>query len=306
MVDPTMPYLISSYASPTLADVPHKRERRTPTVRGRQLGIELKRLRTEAKLTADQVAERLGCSQGKISRIELAQTGVSKGDLFLMLALYGITDPKLQEQYWRLAREARGRGWWEDYRDIITGGLSVYIAFEAEASELHTWSWGTINGLLQTRDYACATFMGEPAGRDRTPQEVDKLVKARMERQQRLADGSVKLWAVLDESLLHRPIGGAAVLRAQLDHLLVPRKNVTIQMLRQQTVWHAGLNGAFTIMTFPAHPSVAFVESLTGDLDVEGEADVRRFTLAFDYLRAAAASVEESRELIAHARDTIE
>jgi transcriptional regulator with XRE-family HTH domain len=297
--------LISLHASPTLADVPLKRERRTPTVRGRQLGMELKRLRTEAKLTADQVAERLGCSQGKISRIELAQTGVSKGDLFLMLNLYGVTDPKLQDQYWRLAREARGRGWWEDYRDIITGGLSVYIAFEAEASELHAWSWGTINGLLQTREYAHATFMGEPAGRDRTPEEVDKLVEARMERQHRLTEGSLKLWAILDESLLHRPIGGPEVLRAQLDHLLVPRKNVTIQVLKQQTVWHAGLNGAFTIMIFPAHPSVVFVESLTGDLDVEGEAEVRRFTLAFDYLRAAAAGVEESRELITRARDTI-
>lgn len=80
----------------------------------------------------------------------------------------------------------------------------------------------------------------------------------------------------------------------------------TIQVLEQQTVWHAGLNGAFTIMTFPAHPGVVFVESLTGDLDIEGEADVRRFTLAFDYLRAAAAGVEESQELIARTRDTIE
>jgi len=282
-----------------------KRDRRTPTVRGRQLGLELKRLRTDAGLTADQAAESVGCSQGKISRIELAQTGVSKGDLFLMLSLYGITDSKRREQYWRLAREARGRGWWEDYRDIITGGLSTYIAFEAEASELRTWSWGTISGLLQTEDYARATFQGEPTGRGRTTEHVDKLVEARLARQQRLIDGSLKLWLVLDESLLHRPIGGPEVLRAQLGHLLVVRQNVTIQVLKQQTVWHAGLNGAFTLMTFPSHPSVVFVETLIGDLDVEGEADVTRFTLAFDYLRAAAAGVEESSDLIARSRDQI-
>lgn len=285
--------------------VPTRRERRTPTVRGRQLGIELKRLRQEASLTADQVADSLGCSQGKISRIELAQTGISKGDLFLMLSLYGITDQNRQDQYWRLAREARGRGWWEDYRDIITGGLSTYIAFEAEASELHSWSWGTINGLLQTREYAEATFLGEPLGRDRSPEEVDKLVEARLGRQQRITDGSLKLWAVLDESLLHRTIGGPEVLRPQLDHLLAAPKNVTIQVLTQQTVWHAGLNGAFTLMSFPAHPAVAFVETLAGDLDVEGDEDVSRYTLAFDYLRAAAASLEDSKQLIASARDNI-
>ncbi|MEV0808945.1 helix-turn-helix transcriptional regulator [Micromonospora sp. NPDC050200] len=280
-----------------------RRDRRTPTLRGRQLGIDLKRLRIEAGLTADQAADALGCSQGKISRIELAQTGVSKGDLFLMLDLYGLADAAIKERYWRLAREARGRGWWENYREVITGGLSTYIAFEAEASELRTWSWGTINGLLQTDDYARATFTGEPAGRNRSTDEVDKLVEARMARQRRVDNRSLKLWAVLDESLLYRPIGGRDTLRAQLDFLLRPRNNIVIQVLTQQTVWHAGLNGAFSLMTFDDHPPVVFLESLTGDLSVEGERDVKGFTLAFDYLRAAAASVEESRELIAQARD---
>ncbi|MDG4790742.1 helix-turn-helix transcriptional regulator [Micromonospora sp. WMMD1102] len=285
--------------------MPEKRERRTPTVRGRQLGIELKRLRLAAKLSADQVGEALGCSQGKISRIELAQTGVSKGDLFLMLDCYGITELEVKEQYWRLARESRKRGWWEDYREVIGSWLSSYIAFEAEASELRAWSWGTVNGLLQTEEYARATFRGEPAGRGRTPEEVERLVEARLARQRRLADDSLALWAVLDESLLHRRIGGPDVLKAQLDHLLAPRGNVAIQVLRQQAVWHAGLNGAFTIMSFPLHPPTAFVETPAGDVNVEGAEEVRRFTLAFDYLRATAVSVEESRELIVKARDAL-
>jgi transcriptional regulator with XRE-family HTH domain len=279
-----------------------KRDRRTPTVRGRQLGIALKRLRTSAHLTAGQVARELGCSQGKISRVELAQTGISKGDLFLLLDLYGVTEAAAKDRYWRLAREARTRGWWEDFREVITGGLSAYIAFESEASELRAWSWGTINGLLQTEHYARATFVGEPGGRDRTSAEIDRLVQARMERQRRLAAGQLRLWAILDESLLSRPIGGSEVLAAQLDHMLMPRGNVTIQVLRQQTVWHAGLNGAFSIMTFSDHEPVVFVESLAGDLNVDGAGDAETYTLAFDYLRAAAASVEETRELITRAR----
>ncbi|MEH1012181.1 helix-turn-helix transcriptional regulator [Micromonospora sp. CPCC 206060] len=282
-----------------------KRDRRTPTVRGRQLGIELKRLRSEAGLSAERAAEALGCSQGKVSRIELAQTGISKGDLYLMLDLYGLPDLATKERYWKLAREARGRGWWEDYREVITSGLSAYIAFESEATELRTWSWGTINGLIQTGDYARATFCGEPAGRGRSAGEIDKLVQARMARQRRLTDGSLRLWAVLDESLLHRPIGGADVLRGQLDHLLTLPDNVVIQVLRQQTVWHAGLSGAFTLMSFQDHPAALFVESLTGDVNVDSAEDVEASTLAFDYLRAAAASVEDSQELIAAARDAL-
>ncbi|MGW1062381.1 helix-turn-helix domain-containing protein [Micromonospora rubida] len=285
--------------------MPEKRERRTPSVRGRQLGLELKRLRIEAQLTADHVAEHVGCSQGKVSRIELAQTGISKGDLFLMLALYGITDPQVKEQYWRLAREARGRGWWENYRQVITSGLSTYIAFEAEASQLNSWSWGTINGLLQTADYARAVFLGEPGGHGRTDEDIDKLVAARMERQQPIMEGPVELWCILDESLLRRTLGGPGVLKGQIDHLLKPRRNVTIQVLRQQTLWHAGLNGAFTIMNFPSHPDVVFIETLAGDLHLESAGDIEQFTLAFNYLRAAAAGVEESRELIARARDEI-
>ncbi|MFC8849288.1 MULTISPECIES: DUF5753 domain-containing protein [unclassified Micromonospora] len=240
-----------------------------------------------------------------MSLIELAQTGISKGDLFLMLDLYGLSDPETKERYWKLAREARGRGWWEDYREVIGSGLSAYIAFEAEATELRTWSWGTINGLVQTDEYARATFSGEPAGRRRTTGEIDRLVEARIARQRRLTEGSLRLWAVLDESLLHRPIGGAKVLRAQLDHLLATPENVTIQVLPQQTVWHAGLNGAFTIMAFENHPAALFVESPTGDVNVESADDVQASTLAFDYLRAAAASVEESRLLIKAARDAI-
>ena len=277
-------------------------EKWTSNVRARQLGLELRRLRTAAGLSADEVARRMECSQGKISRIELAQTGVSKGDLFLMLDLYGV-EPGLRDQYWQLAKAGRERGWWHNYRDVITDNLPTFVSFEAEASELLTWSWGAICGLLQTPEYARGIYASDP--RWQTPEEIDRLVAARMARQDRLAGGGVDLWVVLDESLLHRPIGGPAVLADQLDRLATPTQGVTVQVLPASVVWHPGLNGAFTVMKFTEHPTIVFAEALTGDLHVERETDVSRYTLAFDHLRASAVSPKESRALIAKARDAL-
>lgn len=277
-------------------------EKWTTNVRARQLGLRLRGLRVAAGLSADAVAAELGCSQGKISRIELAQTGVGRGDLFLMLDLYGV-EPELREQYWQLARAGRERGWWHSYRDVITDNLSTFVAFEAEAQALHTWSWGAITGLLQTPEYARAIFASDP--RWQTPEEIDRLVSARMARQDRLTDGGLDLWVVLDESLLRRPIGGPAVLADQLDRLATPAQGVTVQVLPQSVVWHPGLNGAFTVVRFPEHPTIVFAEALTGDLHVEREADVARYTLAFDHLRAAAASPEASRAMLLAARDAL-
>ncbi|WP_329108560.1 helix-turn-helix transcriptional regulator [Micromonospora sp. NBC_01699] len=275
-------------------------QKRTPTVRARQLGLDLRRLRTEAGLSAEEAAGLVGCSQGKISRIELAQSGVSKGDLFLILKTYNVPE-ETHEQFWQLAREGRGRGWWEDYRHVITGGLSTYIAFEAEATAVNSWNWGFMPGLLQTEGYARALFASDPRRVD--PDEIDRLVDARMARQVRLTDGSLSLWVVLDESLLHRPIGGPKVFAEQLDRLAHPSPEVTVQILKQQTVWHFGLGGGFSVMSFPEHPSIVFTESLTGDSHVEQEDYVSRYTLAFDHLRAVATGPDESRTAIERARD---
>lgn len=219
-----------------------------------------------------------------------------------VLDLYGV-EPGLREQYWQLARAGRERGWWHKYRDVITDNLSTFVAFEAEAQVLHTWSWGAITGLLQTPEYARAIFASDP--RWQTPEEIDRLVSARMARQGRMTGGDLDLWVVLDESLLRRQIGGPAVLADQLDRLATPEQGVTVQVLPQSVVWHPGLNGAFTVMQFPEHPTIAFAEALTGDLHVERESEVARYTVAFDHLRAAAASPEESRAHIVKARDAL-
>lgn len=270
--------------------------RRAPNVRARQLGIELRRLREAAGLSAEAVADKIGASQAKITRIELAQTGVSKGDLILLLSTYGVPS-ELHEQYWELARAGREPGWWHRYRDVLSAALTTYIALEAEATRLHQWSWGIVPGLLQTEGYARAMFAADPQWRS-SPDEVDRLVSARMARQERLRSGEVTLWAVIDESLLHRPIGGPTVIAGQLARLAEHSPGVTVQILPSRVPWHAGLHGAFTVMHFDDHPQVTFAESLAGDTYIERPDDVARYTLAFDHLRASAASLEESRALI--------
>jgi transcriptional regulator with XRE-family HTH domain len=277
--------------------------RKTANVRQRQLGMSLRRLREKTGMSADDVGEAMGMSQTKVSRIEGAQTGVSKGDLFLMLSIYGIEDKDEKERYWALALAGKSRGWWNQFVDIIGESQAQYVAFEDAAESICAWSLGTIHGLLQTEAYARTTFMGGPP---LSPENVDRVVKARLERQHRLGSGNLKLWAILDESLLNRPVGGPAVLRDQLDHLLRLPSDVTVQVVPMGTSWHPGLICSFTLMGFEDYPDVAFAENSFGDSSVDTAEGVAAFRLVFDQLRAAGADPEASRRMIRAARDRIE
>ena len=274
--------------------------RRAPNVRQRQLGMLLRQLREVAGLSAEQVAEQMGCSQAKVTRIEQARSGVTRPDLWMMLDLYGVK-PNDREPYWMLAKAGKQAGWWGAYKDVLGPSLLDYLAFEASATEIRTWSLGTIHGLLQTEDYARATFAG---GFPRTPEEIDRVVSARLERQKRL-DGDLTLWAILDESLLTRPIGGSSVLKGQLNHLLGLPPAVTIQVVPRGSQWHPGLSCAFTLMNFSDYPAVAFMEGATRDTHVDAPDDIAGYTLVFDQLRAAGVDPETSRSMIRAARDSI-
>lgn len=257
------------------------------------------------RMSADDVATRLGWSQSKVTRIENGVSPVTRPDLLRLLDVYEVTDEADRAQFVRLGRAARERGWWIDYRDTITGTLPSYIAFESDASELHLWSWATIPGLLQTPQYARAVLTSDLEVR--TEETTDRLVEARMARQERLRDGDLRLWVVLDESLLHRSIGDADVLRGQLTGLLGAGERVTLQVLRSSVPWHPGLNGAFTVMHFPdeGHPPIAWSEGAAGDMFVDRATDVARYTQAFDHLRAIAVSPVDSANMIAEVRDRL-
>jgi transcriptional regulator with XRE-family HTH domain len=270
----------------------------SPTVRRRRLAAELRRLREKAQLTIEDVAEKLACSSSKISRIETGHVGVSPRDARELLRLYGVPGDQL-EALVQLAREARKKGWWHAYNEVFTG---AFVGLEAEASSLRAYQALLVPGLLQTRDYMRAVI--HAARPDATQAQVDKRVQARLARQELLTEPDPpQYWAVIDEAVLCRSVGGDAVMRAQLRSLTASAvlPHVTIQVLPFAAGAHAGMEGPFLILGFPeqADPDVVYVDNTTAGIYLEEPPEILRYTLMFDHLRAAALSPDDTLTRIA-------
>lgn len=271
-----------------------------PTVRGRRLMRELRRLREEKGLTLQDVADRTGWSRARVSRIETGHTRPQHGDVADLLDLYGVPSPD-RDALITLAREGRQRGWWTAYADVFTGS---YVALEDEAAEIRTWDAQLIHGLLQTEDYARAVIK---AGRMLDDESlIERRIAARKARQALLdRPGAPSLHAVFDEAVIRRPIGGPEVMADQLGALAraTERPNVTIQVLPYEGGAHAGLDGRFTILSYPdtIDPDIAYVEGTMGDVYLESAQETEQHRVRFDRIIAAALSPEESARLLAAA-----
>ncbi|MCO5996526.1 helix-turn-helix domain-containing protein [Actinoallomurus rhizosphaericola] len=274
-------------------------EPHSPTVRGRKLASELRRLRKDVDLAVEEAAAQLGWSRFKVSRIEKAQTKPTVADLRAMLDLYGVDNAnhaaliELHKNSWR-------RGWWTDYSDVFRGS---YVALEDDAATIEEWSPQLIPGLLQTDDYARAVIRASLPGDEAVVQRRVQARSARrtlLGRTDRIAPTFI---AIIDESALRRPIGGPEVMRSQLRALLdaARRPNVSLRVLPYAAGAHPGLDGPFIILSFPEQlaPDVAYVETKGGDIYAESAADVRRFRVDFGNISAAALTPEESMEFIA-------
>ncbi len=280
----------------------------SPTARGRRLRHELRRLREEAGLTHTEVAHRLEWSASKLSRIETGQSRVQTGDVRDLLGVYGVTDQATCEALVQLAREARRRGWWTRYTDVL--GSGTYVGLEADAAGLHSYESQCVPGLLQTEDYARAVIR---AGQPRPdPDSLERRIAARMARQDILTQPDPpEIWAVLDEPVVSRPVGGPAVMGAQLRHLIEasmrPNTTVTLQVLPLSAGAHPGMNGPFVIVSFPSpkDPPVVYLETATDGLYLEEPSDIERYTLRFNHLVARALGPDESRTMIAGLADRI-
>lgn len=158
-----------------------------------------------------------------------------------------------------------------------------------------------VPGLLQTEAYtralaiACLPYA--------TDKEVRQRIETRVKRQQSIIrDDPLKLWAIIDEAVLHRQVGGEQVMSDQLAHLLemIKRPHITLQVLPYRIGAHPGMHGSFALMDFPdaADPALVYVENMAGALYLEKNVDVRRYTEMFDQLRAAALNVADSQHLI--------
>lgn len=273
-------------------------ERRSPTVRRRRLGLELRRLREAAGVTIDYVADRLECSASKISRIETGHTGVTPRDVRDLLEIYQVNGQECDELV-ELARDARQKGWWHPYSAVLTG---AYVGLETEAKSIRAYEQQVVPGLLQTEEYARA--MIRAARPDITADEVDSRVRVRMRRHSLLEqEDPVDFWVVLDEAVVSRPVGGDEVMRRQLERLVEAAElpNVTLQVLRFEAGAHAGMDGTFAILNFPkrADTDVVFAENATGGLFLEKTEELRKYHFIFDHIRAAALRPEESVAVIA-------
>jgi Domain of unknown function (DUF5753) len=198
----------------------------------------------------------------------------------------------------QLAREARKKGWWHAYNEVFTG---AFVGLESEASLLKVYQALLVPGLLQTEDYMRAVI--KAVRPESTQAQLDKRVAGRLERQQLLRDSDApRYWAVIDEAVLYRPVGGAKVMQSQLEQLdeLGALPHVTLQVMPFAAGAHAGMEGPFLIFGFPeqADPDVVYVENNTAEVYLEEPVDVDRYRVMFDHLRASALGPDATRALI--------
>ena len=277
-----------------------------PTVRLRRLAAELRALRQGAGLTREDAAAQIHLNSATLWRIETARARPQKRTLLALLDKYGVTDEHRRTELIDLAKESTQLGWLQAYEDDLPDEYNAYISFEAEARGVRNYESLFVPGLLQTEAYARAVIAGVLPGI--SEEEVERRVEARLNRQDSIAKVEpLKLWAIIDEAVLHRMVGGAAVMREQLQHLakLAKLPHVTLQVLPYDVGAHPGMHGAFAIMDFPdpADPELVYIENMVNALFLEREADVTSYSGLFEHLRAAAVNPAASVRLIARAAE---
>jgi transcriptional regulator with XRE-family HTH domain len=273
-----------------------------PTVRRRRLGSELRRLRESHSIKLEEVADRLGVAPSTLSRIETGKAPTRTAYLNSMLELYGVEDPSQRQILLEMAREGHRKGWWTVWDGVLPTGFGIYVGLEAEAASVRVYEPQVLNGLLQTEDYARAVMT--TVRRRQTPEEIERLVQLRMQRQEVLVrPDPLELWIILDEAVLRRMTAPADVMHRQFEHLcdVCNWPNVTLQVLTFSSGLHPGLGGPFVIIEFPERfdPDVVYSEGVTGQGYIEErEREVKDRVEAFDLLRASALPPSDSARLI--------
>lgn len=276
----------------------------SPTVRRRRLSVLLRRYREQTGKTADEIAKILEWTPSTVTRMERGEWRRPSLDaLKSLLHVYGVTDPEERLAVLALAREARQRGWWEEYKDIW--GVRSLPEFEAEATRILAYRTLLVPGLLQTADYARAVVRG---GKVLNGGVIERRVRARLERQRILNRGKPPfLWALIDEAALRKRVGGAETMAAQVRHIaeMATRPNIAIQVITDEAGAHAAMEGPFTILQFSGDPPLVHVEMLAGERYLELPGEVDTYTVAYDHVRASALSADASVEFLANLADQL-
>jgi transcriptional regulator with XRE-family HTH domain len=272
------------------------------------VGARLRRLRTDMGLTREEAAESIRASEWKIHRLENGQVGFKERDMVDLLTLYQVTDPGEVAEFLALAREANAPGWWQHYGDVLPLWFRTYVDLESAASLIRTYEGQFVPGLLQTDGYMRAVVQG--ALLDDSGEEVGRRVRLRMARQTLLTgEQPPRLWAVVDEAALRRPVGGRDVMRGQLERLVDATKlpNVTLQVLPFDSGAHPAMVGSFSVLRFPDQelPDVVYLEHLTSALYLNKPDEVDQYLHVMETICVRAAAPDQTVELLEQILDEL-
>lgn len=278
--------------------------RSAPTVGQIVLGLRLRDLRERAGISFDEAARALSVNQTTIRRMEKADVGLKPVYVEKLLEVYDVPEAET-ESFLALVEEAGNPGWWHGFRDVLPSWFSLYVSLEEAADVIRAYEPHCVPGLLQTADYTRALLrVGFPHGPE---DELERRVALRMERQALLArPNPPRLWVVVDETVLRRPVGGPEVMRGQLDRLIEAGSlpHITLQILPFSSGPHPGMFGPFQLFRFniPELPDIVYSESLTGAVYHDERPDTVAYLEALDRMGAQAAPLGDTERILGDAR----
>ncbi|MCG5216263.1 helix-turn-helix domain-containing protein [Streptosporangium sp. KLBMP 9127] len=271
-----------------------------PTALRILLGSQLRRLREARGISREEAGHLIRGSESKISRMELGRVGFKERDVADLLTFYGVEDEDARTPVMDLVLRANEPGWWHRFNDLLPSWFQAYVGLEEAASRIRTYEVQFVPGLLQTKEYARAVITAGAAGLG--SHEIARRVDLRMERQRVLEGQGPFFWAVIDEAALRRPIGGADVMRAQLEHLLelMRQPNITIQVMPFSFGGHSAEGGAYSVLRFQDNelPDVVYVEQLASALYLDKREDVDRYSEVMERLCAVSTTPDETVEIL--------
>ncbi|HZB32778.1 MAG TPA: helix-turn-helix transcriptional regulator [Streptosporangiaceae bacterium] len=272
------------------------------------VGAQLRQLREAAGITREQAGDAIRASHSKISRLELGRTGFKPRDVADLLTLYGVTDTAERTSLLSLAEQANSPGWWRPYADLVPPWFEAYLGLEQAAAVIRGYEVQFVPGLLQTPDYARAVIrLGHTT---ESKADIDRRVALRMERQEILRrPDAPSLWVVIDEGALRRPLGGAATMRRQLDHLreVAELPNVTVQLLPFSVGGHPAAGGPITILRFPEGelPDVVYLEQLISAIYLDKPSETFEYGHVMNRLAVEAETPARTKRLIQRLREEL-
>ncbi|WP_184079799.1 helix-turn-helix domain-containing protein [Nocardiopsis mwathae] len=264
------------------------------------LGSELRKYREARDITRAAAGHHIRGSESKISRMELGRVGFKERDVEDLLKLYGVTDKHVIRTLTDLARDTKKPGWWQEYGESLPNWFQVYVGLEEAASRIRAYESQFVHGLLQTEEYARSVISSGVL----TPTiEVEHRVEVRLRRQRHVYDSTdVRLWAILDEAALRRPIGPVDLMRRQLEHLLkaCDHPNITLQVVPFAAGALAAEAGTFTILRYPDFElsDIVYLEQLTGSICLDRRSEIDAYTMAMERLSVIAEQPSQTPDIL--------